>query len=85
MRVVDDELEELVTYEPAGTAQERVFTGFAGGPFVAPPTRYIAVGEGLFAPAGIPLDAVPSYYLVSYHDGATYRCAGGRMTRRADA
>ena len=83
VRVVDGELEEQVTYEPADEAQERIFTGFAGGPFSAPPLRYVPVGDDLFAPAGVPLDGLPSHYLVSYHGGAAYRCAGGRMTRRA--
>ncbi|MEV8441671.1 serine hydrolase domain-containing protein [Actinosynnema sp. NPDC051121] len=82
VRVVGDELEEQVTYEPADEAQERIFTGFVGGSFTAPPLRYVAVGESLFAPAGVPLDGLPSHYLVSYHGGAAYRCAGGRMTRR---
>jgi CubicO group peptidase (beta-lactamase class C family) len=83
VRVVGGELEEQVTYEPADETQERIFTGFVGGSFTAPPQRYIPVGRDLFAPDGIPLDGVPSHYLVSYHGGAAYRCAGGRMTRRA--
>lgn len=82
VRVVDGGLEEQVTYEPADPAQERVFTGFVGGPFSAPPQRYLPVGDGLFAPDGVPLDGLPSYYLVSYHDGARFRSSGGRMTRR---
>ncbi|MEV6349656.1 serine hydrolase domain-containing protein [Actinoplanes sp. NPDC051851] len=82
VRVVDGGLEESVTYEPADEAQERVFTGFAGGAFTAPPMRYVPVGEGLFAPAGVPLENLPAHYLVSYHGGAEFRSAGGRMTRR---
>jgi CubicO group peptidase (beta-lactamase class C family) len=82
VRVVDGELEEQVTYEPADDSQERIFTGFVGGPFVAPPQRYVPVGVDLFAPAGLPLDGLPSYYLVSYHGGAAYRSSGGRMARR---
>jgi hypothetical protein len=82
VRVVDGELEELVTYEPADEAQERVFTGFVGGAFTVPPMRYVPVGKDLFAPAGIPLDGLSPHYLVSYHGGAAYRCSGGRMTRR---
>ena len=82
VRAVDGELEEVVTYEPGDEDQERVFTGFIGGPFTAPPTRYVPVGDGLFAPAGLPLDGLPAHYLVSYLDGAAYRSAGGRMTRR---
>ncbi|NUT51584.1 MAG: beta-lactamase family protein [Saccharothrix sp.] len=82
VRVVDGELEERVTYEPADEVQERIFTGFVGGSFTAPPLRYVPIGKGLFAPAGVPLDGLPSHYLVSYHDGAAYRCAGGRITRR---
>lgn len=83
VRVVDGELEEQVTYEPADADQERIFTGFAGGSFSAPPMRYVPVGKDLFAPAGLPLDDLPSYYLVSYHGGARYRSSGGRMTRRS--
>jgi CubicO group peptidase (beta-lactamase class C family) len=82
VRIVDGELEEHVVYEPADAGQERIFTGFIGGAFVAPPMRYVPVGEGLFAPAGIPLDGLPAHFLVSYHGGAAYRCAGGRLTRR---
>ena len=88
VRIVDGQLEEQVTYEPTDADQERIFTGFIGGPFTAPPMRYVAVGPGLFAPAGFPLDALPAHYLVSYHattdrTGARYRSSGGRMTRRA--
>lgn len=83
VRVVDGELEEQVTYEPADEAQERIFTGFVGGSFTAPPLRYVPVGKGLFAPAGAPLEGLPSYYLVSYLGEATFRCAGGRIARRA--
>jgi CubicO group peptidase (beta-lactamase class C family) len=82
VRVVDGGLEERVTYEPADEVQERIFTGFVGGSFTAPPQRYVPVGKDLFAPAGVPLEGLPSYFLVSYHGGAAYRCAGGRMTRR---
>ncbi|MEV6302598.1 serine hydrolase domain-containing protein [Actinoplanes sp. NPDC051861] len=82
VRVDGDALEERVFYEPADASQERIFTGFVGGSFSSPPTRYVPVGKDLFAPEALPLDAVPSHYLVSYHGGAAYRCAGGRMTRR---
>ncbi|WP_144023943.1 hypothetical protein [Amycolatopsis keratiniphila] len=85
VRVVDGELEEQVTYEPADEAQERIFTGFVGGSFTAPPLRYVPIGKGLFAPAGMPLEGLPSHYLVSYHGEAAYRCSGGRMTRRTPA
>ncbi|ONF72203.1 serine hydrolase domain-containing protein [Amycolatopsis keratiniphila] len=85
VRVVDGELEEQVTYEPADEAQERIFTGFVGGSFTAPPLRYVPIGKGLFAPAGMPLEGLPSHYLVSYHGETAYRCSGGRMTRRTPA
>ncbi|MDR7274868.1 serine hydrolase domain-containing protein [Catenuloplanes atrovinosus] len=85
VRAIGGELEETVTYEPADAAQERILTGFVGGPFAAPPQRYVPVGDDLFAPAGLPLDGLPPYHLVSYHAGAAYRAAGGRMTRRAPA
>jgi CubicO group peptidase (beta-lactamase class C family) len=87
--VVDGELEERITYEPADAVQEATFTGFAGGPFVVPPLRYAPVGQDLFAPAGMPigeLDITSRQYLISYHgdtgDGPALRCSGGRLTRR---
>ncbi|WP_433297214.1 serine hydrolase domain-containing protein [Actinoplanes sp. CA-030573] len=90
--VVDGMLEERVTYEPASGAQEAIFTKFAGGAFPAAPSRWVPVGEGVFAPAGLPLEAVDGHarqFLISYvgdEDGhPTHRCAGGRMTRRAVA
>ncbi len=90
--VVDGQLEEKVTYEPLDDAQERIFTRFSGGSFPVPPRRFVPVGKDLFAPAGMPIQAFDGYsriMLVSYHgvgDGrATYRSAGGRMTRREDA
>jgi CubicO group peptidase (beta-lactamase class C family) len=89
VRMVDDQLEETMTYEPLDEVQERIFTRFAGGSFPIPSRRFIAVGSDLFAPVGMPLQAFSGYarqLLISYHgirDGrATYRCAGGRMTRR---
>jgi hypothetical protein len=67
----------------------RNFTAFAGGSVAAPPRRLVPIGTDLFAPAGMPLAAFNGYsrvMLVSYHgvrDGhASYRCAGGRLTRR---
>jgi CubicO group peptidase (beta-lactamase class C family) len=89
---VDGQLEEKMTYEPADQEQERIFTGFAGGPVQAPPQRYVPVRNGLFAPAGMPLEAFNGYtrlLLVSYHGGSdgrpSHRCAAGRMTRREHA
>jgi hypothetical protein len=88
--VVDGQLEETVTYEPLDDMQAQIFTAFAGGSVAAPPRRLVPIGIDLFAPAGMPLAAFNGYsrvMLVSYHgvrDGhASYRCAGGRMTRRA--
>jgi CubicO group peptidase (beta-lactamase class C family) len=90
--VVDGQLEEQMTYEPLDDAQERIFTRFAGGAFPVPPRRFVPVREGLFAPAGMPLQAFNGYsrhLLVSYHGvsngRAAYRCAGGRMSRREQA
>jgi hypothetical protein len=89
VRVVDGQLEETMTYEPLDEVQERILTRFAGGSFPVPPRRFVAVGRDLFAPAGMPLQAFSGHarqLLTSYHgirDGrATYRCSGGRMTRR---
>jgi hypothetical protein len=87
--VADGQLEEQLAYEPLDEVQERIFTGFSGGSFPIPPRRFAPVGKDLFAPAGMPLQAFNGYsrqLLVSYHgidEGrSTYRCAGGRMTRR---
>lgn len=90
--VLDGQLEETVTYEPLDDVQARIFSRFAGGTFPFPPRRFVSIREGIFAPAGMPLQAFNGYsrqLLVSYHavsNGlAHYRCAGGRMTRREDA
>jgi len=90
--VVDGQLEEKLTYEPLDGVQERIFTGFSGGMVAFPARRFVPLRDGLFAPAGVPLEAFNGYsrqMLVSYHgvdDGkANYRCAGGRMTRRENA
>ncbi len=89
VRVLGGELEETMTYEPLDDQQARIFAGFAGATFPLPPRRFIPVGRDLFAPAGIDLHALRGYsrqLLVSYHEvgesDATYRSAGGRMTRR---
>ncbi|MEV0297877.1 serine hydrolase domain-containing protein [Nocardia sp. NPDC050710] len=88
--IVDGQLEERTTYEPADESQERIFTEFAGGMTSAPPQRYVPIRPGLFAPAGYPMEAFDGYLrllLVSYHDlhdGRTrFRNGGGRLTRRA--
>jgi hypothetical protein len=89
--IVDRQLEERMTYEPLNSEQKRIFTGFSGGDgsYPLPPQRFVPLREGLFAPAGMPLQAFNGYsrvLLVSYHGKssgrATYRCVGGRMTRR---
>jgi hypothetical protein len=87
--VLNGQLEEKLTYEPLDEMQARIFTGFAGGSVTAPPRRFVPVRKDLFAPAGMPLEALNGYsrvFLVSYHGhsdgGANYRCAGGRITRR---
>jgi CubicO group peptidase (beta-lactamase class C family) len=88
--IVDGQLEEQATYEPADASQERIFTAFAGGMTSAPPQRYVPIRPGLFAPAGYPLETFDGYLrllLVSYHDvrdgRARFRNGGGRLTRRA--
>ncbi|MGW4092456.1 serine hydrolase domain-containing protein [Nocardia sp. NPDC004750] len=87
--VVDGQLEERVTYEPADPSQERIFTEFAGGTTAAPPQRYVPIRPGLFAPAGYPFETFDGYLrllLVSFHDirdgRARFRNGGGRLTRR---
>jgi CubicO group peptidase (beta-lactamase class C family) len=88
--VVDGQLEERMTYEPDDASQEQIFSRFAGGAFPVPPSRWVPVGEDLFAPAGLPLETLDGHarqFLISYlgdRDGRpTHRCAGGRMTARA--
>ncbi|MEV4166788.1 serine hydrolase domain-containing protein [Nonomuraea dietziae] len=88
--IVDGQLEERMTYEPADESQERIFTEFAGGMTSAPPQRYVPIRPGLFAPAGYPLEAFDGYLrllLLSFHDvrdgQARFRNGGGRLTRRA--
>ncbi|MFJ3928298.1 serine hydrolase domain-containing protein [Streptomyces sp. NPDC090022] len=87
--VVDGQLEERTTYEPADASQERIFTEFVGGTTSAPPQRLVPIRPGLFAPAGYPLESFDGYLrmlLVSYHDvrdgQARFRNGGGRLTRR---
>jgi CubicO group peptidase (beta-lactamase class C family) len=90
--VVDGHLEERTTYEPLDNAQKQIFTRFSGSMPAMPPRRFVPLREGLFAPAGMPLQVLNGYsrqLLVSYHGvnqgHANYRCAGGRMTRREPA
>jgi CubicO group peptidase (beta-lactamase class C family) len=90
--VVDGQLEESMTYEPLDEAQKQIFTKFSGGLSAMPLRRFVPLCEGLFAPAGMPLQAFNGYsriLLVSYHGisqgRANYRCAGGRLTRRENA
>ena len=92
VKVVDGQLEEKVTHEPLDDGQERIFKKFSGGSFPFPPRRFVPIRQGLFAPAGMPLQAFNGYsrlLLVSYHGvtngRANYRCAGGRITRREHA
>ena len=87
--VVDGQLEERMTYEPLDDVQKQIFTRFSGGLSAMPPRRFVPIREGLFAPAGMPLQVFNGYsrnLLVSYHGKssgrANYRCFGGRMTRR---
>ncbi|MFD0361040.1 serine hydrolase domain-containing protein [Nocardia sp. GCM10030253] len=88
--IVDGQLEERATYEPADETQEHIFTQFAGGMTAAPPQRYVPIRPGLFAPAGYPLETFDGYLrllLVSYHDvrdgQARFRNCADRLTRRA--
>ncbi|WP_433193918.1 serine hydrolase domain-containing protein [Nocardia sp. CA-107356] len=88
--IVEGQLEERMTYEPADESQAQIFTEFAGGMTSAPPQRYVPIRPGLFAPAGYPLETFDGYLrllLVSYHDirdgRARFRNGGGRLTRRA--
>jgi CubicO group peptidase (beta-lactamase class C family) len=87
---VDGQLEETMTFEPFDEAQARTFSRF-GGMSSTPPRRLVPVGDGLFAPAGVPLEMLNGLIgrrmLVSFHGGANgwpeYRMSTGKMTRRA--
>ena len=90
VRAVDGQLEERMIHEPLNPTMARIFGQFSGGQYPYPPRRLVPVGDGLFAPAGVPLAAFNGYSriaLVSFHavtnGRAAYRSAGGRMTRRA--
>jgi CubicO group peptidase (beta-lactamase class C family) len=92
VRAVDGQLEEVMTFEPLDATQARIFGHFSGGQFPPPPRRLVPVGEGLFAPAGAPLESFNGLgraALVSFHGRtngrAAYRSSGGRMTRRQDS
>jgi CubicO group peptidase (beta-lactamase class C family) len=89
VRAVDGQLEETMTYEPLDPSQARIFTQFSGGQFPFPPYRLTPVSDGLFAPAGVPLEAfngTSRIRLISFHGGRNgrpeYHNFGGRMTRR---
>jgi CubicO group peptidase (beta-lactamase class C family) len=92
VKAVDGQLEETMTYEPFDASQAETFEQFSGGgQFPTPPRRLVPVGDGLFAPAGAPLDmfnGLGRVALVSFHgltDGkAAYRSSGGRMSRREE-
>jgi CubicO group peptidase (beta-lactamase class C family) len=89
VKAVDGQLEETMTFEPLDEEQERAFHGFSGGTFPFPPYRLEPVGDGLFGPVGVPLEAFQGtsrVRLASYFGGAgdkpEYRLMGGRITRR---
>lgn len=81
-----------MTCEPADETQERIFTAFTGGSVHAPPRRFSPIREGLFAPAGMLLEAFNGFSRLLLVSGASagdghpdYRCAGSRMTSREHA
>ena len=87
--MVDGELEEQITYEPADGGQEATFTGFVGGPFVVPPLRYVQSARTCSRPPGCPWTSwisrracTSSRTMATPGPEPTLRCAGGRMTRR---
>ncbi len=90
VKPVDGQLEETITLEPIDEAAARSFSRF-GGLTSVPPRRLVAVGDGLFAPAGVPLGAfnglIGRRMLVSFHGRSNgrpqYRMSGGKMARRA--
>ena len=89
VRPVDGQLEETMTFEPFDEELARSFRRF-GGLSSMPPRRLVAVGDGLFAPTGVPLETfnglVGRRMLVSFHGRTNnrpqYRMAMGKMTRR---
>ena len=91
VKVVDGQLEETMEFEPSDETQARILGGFTGGITPFPPHRLRPIGERLFAPAGMSLDALDGFgrrMLVSFHGGAdghpTLRMGAGRMTRRVE-
>jgi CubicO group peptidase (beta-lactamase class C family) len=91
VKAVDGELEETMTFEPLDDGYARTFAQFSGGGFPYPPYRLAAVGQGLFAPAGIPLQALNGLNrirMISFHGDAngrpTHHSFGGRMMRRVE-
>ncbi|HLY29074.1 MAG TPA: serine hydrolase domain-containing protein [Aggregatilineales bacterium] len=89
VKAIDGQLEETMTFEPLDAAQARIYNRFTGGQVQAPPRRLVPVGEGLFAPAGAPLEmfnGLGRVALVSFHgrtnSRVTHRSFGGRMNRR---
>jgi hypothetical protein len=90
VKPVDGQLEETMTFEPVDEAHARILERF-GGMSSAPPRRLVPMGDGLFAPAGVPLEAfngvIGRRMLVSFHGGTNgrpeYRMFTGKMTRRS--
>ena len=90
IRAVDGQLEQAITYEPLDADQERILTEGSGAQFPGPPLRFVPVGNGLFAPAGAPLESFTGIRgrggLMSFHGQAqgraAYRGWAGRLARR---
>lgn len=70
VKPVDGQLEEAITLEPFDDVAARSFSRF-GGLSSMPSRRLVAVGDGLFAPAGVPLATfnglIGRRMLVSFH------------------
>lgn len=90
IKAIDGQLEQTLMHEPIDAVQERILTQFSGGQFPGPPLRFVPVGPGLFAPAGLPLDSFTGVKgrtsLMSFHkrkSGAAHRIWTARLPRRS--
>lgn len=92
IRAVDGQLEQVIDYRPLDAVQARILHGFSAGQYPGPPLRFVPVGEGLFAPAGVPLDSFTGVKgrtsLLSFRrDGAgrvAHRIWSARLPRRVE-
>jgi hypothetical protein len=90
VKVMGEQLEETVAFEPLDEAHAHILQGFSGSLAPLPPRRLVPVRDRLFASAGASPEAINGFVgrrmLTSFHSDAggrpEYRSFGGRMTRR---